>query len=306
MEEQQASLMRMLREAGGRPVSYAALRARGVEFPAIVVCELELAGVTIGRTGQEAWLVAEPAPLREEAERAPVGAGAPAQADAHTRPAALGADGGRRRLSAWLPLIGAGIVLAASIAIIAADGGGAPGRRGGGSSGVRGAASATRTAARPAHPPPAHSPPAAPAPVTAAVALETRGHAALADGRYGNAIPLLRRALAATGVRTGACVHPDDLRCLTYAYALYDLGRALLMRGSAAAAVAVLQERLRIDNQRALVSAQLALASAVRDGPRERGGAPYHGRRDGLEARAHRRGPGAGRGRDARVLERVD
>ena len=46
--QQQRSLER-LREAGGRPVTFAELRARGVDFPAAVVSELELAGYAIDR-----------------------------------------------------------------------------------------------------------------------------------------------------------------------------------------------------------------------------------------------------------------
>jgi hypothetical protein len=51
--------------------------------------------------------------------------------------------------------------------------------------------------------------------------------------------------------------------CLTYAYALYDLGRALLLDGDPRAALGVLSERLQIDNQRATVQEQLELARAA-------------------------------------------
>jgi hypothetical protein len=47
---------------------------------------------------------------------------------------------------------------------------------------------------------------------------------------------------------------------LTYAYALYDLGRALLLDGDPRAALGVLSERLQIDNQRATVQEELELA----------------------------------------------
>ncbi len=49
LEHQQALLLGALLAARGEPVSYAELRDAGVEFPASVVCELELAGVSIER-----------------------------------------------------------------------------------------------------------------------------------------------------------------------------------------------------------------------------------------------------------------
>lgn len=55
---------------------------------------------------------------------------------------------------------------------------------------------------------------------------------------------------------------PASGTCLTYAYALYDLGSALRLDGYPAAAVPILQRRLQIDNQRATVQAQLELALA--------------------------------------------
>jgi len=90
--------------------------------------------------------------------------------------------------------------------------------------------------------------------------LEAHGHELLDAGEYREAIPVLHSALAATGESLGACVQPASETCLTYAYALYDLGRALLLSGSPAAAVGVLEERLRIENQRAVVAAELESA----------------------------------------------
>ncbi|TMM00699.1 MAG: hypothetical protein E6G05_11010 [Actinobacteria bacterium] len=54
------------------------------------------------------------------------------------------------------------------------------------------------------------------------------------------------------------CLEPTSDTCLTYAYALYDLGRALELNGEASAAVPVLEKRLQIDNQRDIVAAELA------------------------------------------------
>jgi tetratricopeptide (TPR) repeat protein len=93
-----------------------------------------------------------------------------------------------------------------------------------------------------------------------AAALEAQGHALLTDGDYGQAIPLLRRALSATGESTSACLQPATETCLTYAYALYDLATALRLSGDPAAAVPLLEQRLQIDNQRPVVAAELALA----------------------------------------------
>jgi len=49
LDKQQVVLLEILRRAAGAPVSYAQLHEAGIEFPASVVSELELAGVAIGR-----------------------------------------------------------------------------------------------------------------------------------------------------------------------------------------------------------------------------------------------------------------
>src|SRR5438094_2336958 len=48
-DEQQAQLLDVLRRSGGKPVSYQQLRDAGVEYPASVVSELELAGLPLER-----------------------------------------------------------------------------------------------------------------------------------------------------------------------------------------------------------------------------------------------------------------
>jgi hypothetical protein len=100
----------------------------------------------------------------------------------------------------------------------------------------------------------------APVSATLATQLEARGHELLNAGRYAGAVPVLRRALSATGESLRGCVRPASEQCLTYAYALYDLGRALLLGGSPVAAVGVLEHRLRIENQQPVVAAELASA----------------------------------------------
>jgi tetratricopeptide (TPR) repeat protein len=101
-----------------------------------------------------------------------------------------------------------------------------------------------------------------PIPVSPALAerLEAQGHEQLEAGRYTDAVLVLTRALAATGQRLQDCLQPTSEVCLTYAYALYDLGRALALDGHPAAAVPVLERRLQIDNQQSAVAAELAQA----------------------------------------------
>jgi hypothetical protein len=48
-DTQQQRLIERLREAGGRPVTFADLKAGGIDFPAAVAGELELAGYAVDR-----------------------------------------------------------------------------------------------------------------------------------------------------------------------------------------------------------------------------------------------------------------
>jgi hypothetical protein len=48
-DNQQQRLLERLRQAGERPVDFAELHAGGIDFPAAVVCELELNGYTTER-----------------------------------------------------------------------------------------------------------------------------------------------------------------------------------------------------------------------------------------------------------------
>jgi hypothetical protein len=94
----------------------------------------------------------------------------------------------------------------------------------------------------------------------AAATFEAEGHQLLTSGRYGAAIGDLRDAIEASGGSLASCSQPTTEACLTYAYALYDLGRALQLDGDPAAAIQVLNERLQIDNQREAVAEELELA----------------------------------------------
>ena len=56
-DSQQRRVLEALRDAGGQPVAFAQLRAGGIDFPAAVVSELELAGYAIDRVYQHGRLV---------------------------------------------------------------------------------------------------------------------------------------------------------------------------------------------------------------------------------------------------------
>jgi eukaryotic-like serine/threonine-protein kinase len=183
-------------------------------------------------------------------------AAAPAPRTAPVPPAAARRP---RRRGARVPALAA---LAAGVAV-AAIVAGTIGSGGGHSTGST--AAAQRPIARPQHKtPPARPKPAAtqhtsstvtgtpaaattPAPV--ADTLEARGHQLMIGGNYSAAIPVLRQAVA-------AAPHSS----LTYAYALYDLGRSLRLAGDPKDAVAVLYQRLQIPNQTETVRQQLQLA----------------------------------------------
>jgi hypothetical protein len=97
---------------------------------------------------------------------------------------------------------------------------------------------------------------------TRATQLQSEGHQLLDEGRYAAAASDLRAAIAASDGSPGRCQEPSSEACLAYAYALYDLGRALQAQHNPGAAVPILNKRLRIDNQRSTVLAQLNSARA--------------------------------------------
>ena len=53
---------------------------------------------------------------------------------------------------------------------------------------------------------------------------------------------------------------PEDSRDIEYAYALFNLGRALRLSGDPEAAIPYLEKRLTFDDQRATVEAELERA----------------------------------------------
>jgi serine/threonine protein kinase len=88
-------------------------------------------------------------------------------------------------------------------------------------------------------------------------ALNQQGFDLMNSGRYDQAIPLFRRAVAA---------YPKGSTDLTYAYALYNLGRSLRLVGKPSEAIQYLVRRLGFDNQRDVVRRELAAARAAAAG----------------------------------------
>jgi tetratricopeptide (TPR) repeat protein len=103
-------------------------------------------------------------------------------------------------------------------------------------------------------------------------------------GNYAAAIPVLRKSLAASSPTS-----------LTYAYALFDLGRSLRLSGDPRAAVPILYRRLQIHNQTGIVRSELELAlRALGQQAQQQGnGGPGPG---GDHGRGHGGGDGHGGG----------
>jgi tetratricopeptide (TPR) repeat protein len=248
-DHQQKLVLDALRQAAGAPVSYAELRAAGIDLPASVVSELELAGVAVERcVGEGTGVVGvrlDPA----------------TEATAQTTP--LPDDQSRLKAGSRVLAIAAlvaGIAVVAVIAALSTSGGG---RRTAVPIAKRSHPRPVAAASGPRAPrPPASIGSTSTVPVSPALAteLEAQGHSLLEAGQYADAVPVLKRAVLATGETLGACLEPASSTCLTYAYALYDLGRAERLNGEPQAAVPILERRLQIDNQRSTVGAELQLA----------------------------------------------
>jgi eukaryotic-like serine/threonine-protein kinase len=110
-----------------------------------------------------------------------------------------------------------------------------------------GAAQTTSTPAT-TTPAPATSPPA----TTDPVALNNQGKSLIDSGRPQDAIPVLQKALAA--------FPPDQRSSIDYAYTLFNLGDAYLRSGQPAKAIPYLQQRLKWNDQRDTVEAELRQA----------------------------------------------
>ena len=81
--------------------------------------------------------------------------------------------------------------------------------------------------------------------------LNDRGYSLIQQGDYAAAIPVLRRAVDSFSAGT------TDIN---YAYALYNLGHALLLAGQPQAAIPILQQRLKFGDQTGVVADDLAQA----------------------------------------------
>jgi tetratricopeptide (TPR) repeat protein len=282
-DEQQARVVDRLLAANGEAVSFDELRAMGVENPALLCYELAAVGLAIERPREPNGAPALSVRLAPELDLLDRGAHPPANAPprAARRTAAnrhqARADGdpspvSRRALNIAPVLAGAAMALAlVAVAVIALASGGARAKQ---DSGARVArrrvpdpVQAAQQSARRATPVAGavdaqlHRGTVSPA---AAATLEAEGHRLLEAGSYQSAIAALRGAVQASGGSLTRCAEPDSEACLTFAYALYDLGRALQLDGNSAAAISVLSERLRIDNQREVVEQELSLARAAR------------------------------------------
>ena len=252
-DRQQAAVLEILGRTPGAPVSYDRLRAAGIEFPASVVSELELAGASIERCAVDDDSGGLGVRLRSEHAPALVPVRPPSGSARGPAPAALAA-------------VGALVAAVVALALIGGDGHGAPAAPVARPAATHRAAQAhrhaTTTVARVTS---TASTVTASTPVSPALAtaLEAEGHGLLASGEYTGAIAVLRRAVSATGESVSDCAQPASETCLTYAYALFDLGRALRLSGRATAAIPVLRARLDIDNQQATVQDELDLALAA-------------------------------------------
>jgi tetratricopeptide (TPR) repeat protein len=116
--------------------------------------------------------------------------------------------------------------------------------------------SATATGAAPnsASPAAVAAPSAAVSDPTAGAQLNEEGYALIQGGRYAEAIPLLRRAVAS---------FPEGTTDINFAYALFNLGHALRMVGQPEEAIPILERRLQIPDQTETVQRELDAARAA-------------------------------------------
>ena len=188
----------------------------------------------------------------------------PPPVDTRTRPlfsrspdlARTGRGGARGALALALVLI-AGIALAGVALIRGSSGGDGAGKeqakrtkadkRGDGP-----AVGSQAATSEPAVPAPAEEPATAVSSGDGA-ALNAQGFELINEGRYEEAVPILRQAVES---------YPEGTSDLDYAYALYNLGNALRLSGHPDEAIPILERRLEIPNQESTVAAELAQARA--------------------------------------------
>lgn len=152
--------------------------------------------------------------------------------------------------------------------------------------GTTSASSTTSAAGSASSTPSTSAAPPTPAPQTADQ-LEAQGHQLLVGGSYTAAIPTLRRAVAAASAGS-----------VQQGYALYDLGRALVLSGDPAAAVPILEQRMQINDQlptvRALLTTALAASGQGKGTAGPSGGAGASGAQPGPGGHGHGHGGNGG------------
>ncbi|MCI0415185.1 tetratricopeptide repeat protein [bacterium] len=90
--------------------------------------------------------------------------------------------------------------------------------------------------------------------------LNEEGFRLMKGGRYSEAIPVLAQALRS---------FPPGNRSLTYAYALFNLGRSLRLAGRPDLAIPILEERMKFADQRHIVARELELAKIEANAPEQ-------------------------------------
>jgi serine/threonine-protein kinase len=113
---------------------------------------------------------------------------------------------------------------------------------------------------------------APPADSASGAELNDIGFALIEEGRYDEAVDVLRRAVA---------TFPEGTSDITYAYALFNLGHALRLAGQPEEAIPILRERLEFPNQRGEVLAELEAAMADAGLAEEGGGEGEEGNGNG-------------------------
>jgi eukaryotic-like serine/threonine-protein kinase len=219
------------------------------------------------RTAAAAPVAAAPAAAAPAAARKPAGAGTTASRPPSTGPPMRRGTSGRgpgfTAIALALVFIALAVAVIAGAVLSGGDDGGSP--------------QADRTPAAPtkkekpqkkkepkakkeapAEPAPAAPAPAAPAPAegdegsgTSGAALNQQGFDLMSQGRYDEAIPVLQQAVDS---------FPAGTSDLTYAYALYNLGKSLRLAGRPDEAIPILEQRLEIPNQTDAVKQELKLA----------------------------------------------
>ncbi|HEY7633477.1 MAG TPA: serine/threonine-protein kinase [Thermoleophilaceae bacterium] len=201
------------------------------------------------------------------------------------RIAALQPGARRRRLPSWLPLLGLLVVgVAVALVLLLSGGSGGSGsasnttathhkkksakKQQAATSTPQATSTPAQTQQQTTTPPPATSDP---------VALNNQGKSLIDAGNPQAAIPILQQALAG--------FPPDQRASLNYAYTLFNLADAYLKSGQPEKAIPLLQQRLRFNDQRDAVAAEL------RQAMQQAGQAPAAGPGNGKH-KGHDKGPG--------------